>query len=160
MKSKEDNADDEGLFTPPSCFLFACGAFACDFGEGGGDENVIGVTNASSQSHRDIERSGGAWTKNERRRTFEMSMIPEGDEFCITSAKEKKGNEQEEERRDGDDDERKARIWKFETRKTIKVVLLHSNFFSRDGTNSGNSAMGVVNRERLMIFNRCLCSRG
>ena len=92
MKSKEDNADDEGLFTPPSCFLFACGAFACDFGEGGGDENVIGVTNASSQSHRDIERSGGAWTKNERRRTFEMSMIPEGDEFCITSAKEKKGN--------------------------------------------------------------------
>ena len=105
MKSKEDNADDEGLFTPPSCFLFACGAFACDFGEGGGDENVIGVTNASSQSHRDIERSGGAWTKNERRRTFEMSMIPEGDEFCITSAKEKKGNEQEEERRDGDDDD-------------------------------------------------------
>ena len=105
MKSKEDNTEnDEGLFTPPSCFLFACGAFACDFGEGGGDENVIGVTNASSQSHRDIERSGGAWTKNERRRTFEMSMIPEGDEFCITSAKEKKGNNQEEERRDGDDD--------------------------------------------------------
>ena len=103
MKSKEDNADDEGLFTPPSCFLFACGAFACDFGEGGGDENVIGVTNASSQSHRDIERSGGAWTKNERRRTFEMSMIPEGDEFCIISAKKTKGKRQEEARRDGDD---------------------------------------------------------
>tara|TARA_B110000003_G_scaffold144090_1_gene145187 strand:- start:2116 stop:3111 length:996 start_codon:yes stop_codon:yes gene_type:complete len=109
MKSKEDNADDEGLFTPPSCFLFACGAFVCDFekeGGRGGDENVdsvVGVTNSSSQSHREFERSGGAWTKNERRRTFEMSMTSEGDEFCIISAKKTKGNRQEEARRDGDD---------------------------------------------------------
>ena len=39
MKSKEDNTDDEGLCTPPSCLLYACGAFVvCDFGrkEGGG----------------------------------------------------------------------------------------------------------------------------
>ena len=110
MKSKEDNTEnDEGLFTPPSCFLFACGAFVRDFGKegGGGDEtvdSVVGVTNASSsQRHRDIERSGGAWTKNERRRTFEMSMTSEGDEFCIISAKKTKGNRQEEARRDGDD---------------------------------------------------------
>ena len=110
MKPKEEDnaANDEGLFTPPSCLLFACGAFVRDFGKegGGGDENVdsvVGVTNSSSQSHRDIERSGGAWTKNERRRTFEMSMIPEGDEFCIISAKKTKGNRQEEARRDGDD---------------------------------------------------------
>ena len=62
MKSKEDNTDDEGLFTPPSCLLFACGALVvCDFGRkeggGGGDENVdsvVGVTNSSSQSHRGI----------------------------------------------------------------------------------------------------------
>jgi len=111
MKSKEDNTEnDEGLFIPPSCFLFACGAFVVrDFGKegGGGDEtvdSVVGVTNASSsQRHRDIERSGGAWTKNERRRTFETSRIPEGDEFCIISAKKTKGKRQEEARRDGDD---------------------------------------------------------
>ena len=34
-----------------------------------------------------------------------MSMTPEGDEFCIISAKKTKGNEQEEARRDGDDDD-------------------------------------------------------
>ena len=112
MKPKEEDnaANDEGLFTPPSCLLFACGAFLCDFGKegGGGDENVdsvVGVTNSSSQSHREFERSGGAWKKNERRRTFEMSMTSEGDEFCIISAKKTKGNRQEEARRDGDDDD-------------------------------------------------------
>ena len=106
---KEDNTDDEGLFNHPSCLLFACGALLCDFGKegGGGDENLASVVGVTNSEHH-IECSGGAWKKNERRRTFEMSMTPEDNEFCIISAKKKKVNEQEEEeeeRRDGDDDD-------------------------------------------------------
>ena len=61
MKSKEDNADDEGLFNHPSCLLFACGALLCDFGKegGGGDKNVDAVVGVTNSEHH-IERSGGA----------------------------------------------------------------------------------------------------